>query len=296
MSEPFEAAQPELTPSDLLRPPQEPIVFPNILRNDRRWQQLPHGEIVYMNANQPDTLPTTVTMLDQQGHPVQENGHNRERAIDEPQRTPAVVIHTGPRSLEAPYDEIVAKATRMLTRHLTRDHLKRIVEQNLGFLVIVEDKIEGGDNRVGWRKKQLTNHGLVKDEEGEEEVVIETDDKIITLGRIKKEQNVPDFIKTRDSEPTEIPQPKSPDQIKKELISQYKRGELRAVELEECCGDCGRHLKYEYYPNIWIKGDETIELLKRRKVCDSKLHRGMPGSITIGKPETIGRLGWHKNN
>ena len=100
-----------------------------------------------MNANQPDTLPTTVTMLDQQGHPVQENGHNRERAIDEPQRTPAVVIHTGPRSLEAPYDEIVAKATRMLTRHLTRDHLKRIVEQNLGFLVIVEDKIEGGDKK-----------------------------------------------------------------------------------------------------------------------------------------------------
>lgn len=293
MSEPFEATQPELTPFDLLRPPQEPIVFPNILREDRRWQQLPPGEIVYMNTTQPDVLPATVTMLDQQGHPVQEHGHNRERPFSDPQRTPAVVIHTGPRNPDEAYDMVVGKATRMLTRHLTRDHLKRIIEQNLGFVVIVEDKIEGGDNRVGWRKKQLTNHGLVKDQEGEEEVVIETKDKIITLGRIKKAHNVPDFIKTQD-EPAENPHPPSPEEIKRELIQKYKKGELKTVELEECCGDCGQHLKYEYYPNNWVKPGETIQLLKRRKVCDSKLHRGMPGSITIGKPETIGRLAWNK--
>ncbi len=81
MSEPFEASEP-VNPPDLLLSPQEPIVFPNLLLGDRRWQQLPPGNVVYMDASKidpekPDNhLPRTVVMLDQQGHPVQLHGHN----------------------------------------------------------------------------------------------------------------------------------------------------------------------------------------------------------------------------
>lgn len=294
MTELADAGQDNLSPSDLLRPPQEPIVFPNILRSDRRWQQLPPGDIVYISASQPDVLPDRVTMLDQQGHPIQRHGSNWERPFQEPSRVPAVVIHTGPRSIEGAYDEVVGKAMRMLTRRLSRDPIKGVIEQNLGFLVIVEEKKEGGDSRVGWRKKQLKNHGLVEDHEGDEHVVIELEDKIITLGRIRKAHFVPDFIKTTDVQTEDIAHPQSPEDIKRETLAKFKSGELKTVQLEECCGDCGRHLKYEYYSSNWVKPGETIELLKRRKVCDSKLHRGMPGSITIGKPVTVGRLSYHK--
>lgn len=368
MSEPFEATQPELTPSDLLRPPQEPIVFPNILRTDRRWQQLPPGEIVYIDANKPDTLPTTITMLNQQGHPVKEHGHNRERPFSEPQRVPAVVIHTGPRTPEQAYDLVIEEATEKLTRRTLRDNLKRIKEQHLGFVVIVEDK--GKDTTIGWRQAQLTKHGLVKDKDGDEKVVIETENSIVTLGRIEKLKGPVDLSKSqraananaritymrgrgigvdatrlnRDAEASHFPPrtienlddlngiritdpltgcsierdskgittprhvcenpqeheiqiPKSPEQIKRFLIETYEKGGLRkGIELEECCGDCGKHLKNEYYPYDWYKdeGKPAIKLLKRRKVCDSRLHRGMPGVITIGNPVTIGAL--HQTN
>lgn len=372
MSEPFEAIQPELTPVDLLRPPQEPIVFPNILRSDRRWQQLPPGDIVYINAAQPDQLPENVTMLDQQGHPIQRHGHNWERPIFEPSRVPAVVIHTGTRTPDKSYEDVIEEATKKLTRRVHRDKLRGIVEQNLGFVVVVEDK--GDDTHVGWRQEQLTRHGLVKDKEGDEKVVIVTDNNVITLGRIEKKVGAVSITKSpragfyakdanaridrieasglqvnrsalnRDAESSTFPPrtienlrdlngvtitdpltgcsverdlkglttfhhvcenpdehrielPKNPEQVKQLLLKTYKEGGLRKqIELEECCGDCGRHLKVEYYPSTWPKPTETIELLKRRKVCDSKLHRGMPGSITIGKPETIGRLAWRKND
>jgi hypothetical protein len=372
MSEPFEATQPELTPFDLLRPPQEPIVFPNFLRGDRRWQQLPPGDIVYINATKPDELPERVTMLDQQGHPIKRHGHNWERPIEEPSRVPAVVIHTGKRTPEQSYEDVIEEATKKLTRRVHRDTVGGIVEQNLGFVVIVEDK--GEDTRVGWRQEQLTRHGLVKDKEGDEKVVIVTDNNIITLGRIEKKvgtvniakspkagyhaRSASDRIKrmksaglivdsselTKDAEASSFPPrtidnlkdlngvtitdplsgcsferdlrglttfhhvcenpeehkielPKNPEQVKQVLLNTYREGGLRQqIELEECCGDCGQHLKLEYYPSDWVKPGETIQLLKRRKVCDSKLHRGMPGSIIIGKPETIGRLSWHKTS
>ncbi len=258
----------------------------------------------------------------------------------------------------------------MLTRKLFRDHLRRIQEQNLGFVVIVEDRIEKGDTLVTWRKEQLTQHGLVKDKEGDEEIVIVTDDKIITLGRIEKKHGPTDLSwsaraqtanrriqmagntglsvdSTRltaetkaspfaprtlanledlngvtitdglctvtrglrgetttvhkcdnpDEHKFQIPQ--TPGQIKRLLIDTYNKGGLRnRIELEESCGDCGKHLKWEYYPNDWYIEEEnrTVKLLKRRRVCDSRLHRGMPGTITIGNPETIGSLGSFKNH
>lgn len=149
MTELADEGSEQLSPDDLLRPPQEPIIFPNILRADRRWQQLPPGDVVYINATQPDSLPSTVTMLDQEGHPIQKHGHNWERPFQEPSRVPAVVIHTGARTIEEAYDEVVGKATRMLTRRLTRDPIKGVIEQNLGFVVIVEEKKNDGDSRFG---------------------------------------------------------------------------------------------------------------------------------------------------
>lgn len=368
MTEVIDAPQ-ALTAADLLRPPQEMIVFPNSLLQDSRWLQLPPGNVVYIDAKDPNTIPQSVTMLDKKGHPVQSHGHNLVKDFSAPQRVPAAIVHTGPRTPEESYNQVIAEATQMLTRKNRRDSLGRITEQYLGFVVVVEDKKDGGDNRKGWREDQFSNLGAVKGRGENEQIVIETDNQILSFGRVKKvhgrtdmskgyqyqqaqeslnkaegqglqvnrgdlkldaqaspfvprtKENLSDLNGIRITDPLtgctverttrgitishhvcenpeehDIPLPQTKVDVKRLLIDQYKKGGLKKIELDQSCGDCGQHLKYEYYPNNWIKKDETIQLLKRRTVCDSKLHRGMPGTITIGEPTTIGLLSSHKNH
>lgn len=298
MTEAVETGQLTLPSFDIIRPPHDPIVFPDFLKTDRRWLQLPPGNIVYAEAKSSDKLPDTVKMLDQQGNPVFENGHEWERPFDEPSRVPAVVLHTGPRTPKNSYDRIIAEARLITTRERERDSMGKIKAFHQGFVVIVEDKIKGGDTNKEWREQQLTNLDLVKDVDGPELTVIETDEYFITFGRVAKEHYVPDFIKDRYKPQEE--RIKTPQQLLDEknraLTKEFKKeGKLAEVELSDCCGDCGQHYKYVYFQENWVKKKENVivELLKGKKVCNSGRHRNIR-EIIIGTTDKIGYLGSHR--
>jgi len=301
MTEVAELSHQALSSTDLLKPPHGLIVFPEIIKSDPRWQQLPPGNIVYTNATSSEVVPDTVLMLDQDGNPEYMHGHIWERSITEPQRTPAVVIHTGPRTPENSYDELIAIARTMTTRTTETDS-DGVKHHHQGYVIIVEDRVKDGDKVKEWRKLQLTNLNLVA-EDGQE-VVVETDDHFITFGRVEKEHVTPPYIKARlENERNNMPLDENPterekrlkDERNRALVREFKKnGRLPEEELPDCCGDCGQHYKYVYYQDDWEKPQEhtVVELLKAKKVCKSGLHRGIR-EIRVGKPDKIGYLGSH---
>lgn len=176
--------------SDILRSPQIPVEFPNGIRTTRLWQQLPPGQIAYLDTR---LDPHTVHFLDQEGHPVMVHGVEKTEDIrkKEKAKNPAVVIHTPPRTPENSFGEYLDPVVERLTRKTTRDHLKRIIEQSMGVLVIVEDV--GDDVRIGWREDQLRSLGLVVDKERGERIVFQSGNKLVTMGRIVKKRGPVDL-------------------------------------------------------------------------------------------------------
>lgn len=300
MTEVAELSHQALTPADLLKPPHGLIVFPEIIKSDPRWQQLPPGNIVYINASSPDTVPESVLMLDQDGDPEYTHGHIWERPITEPQRTPAVVIHTGPRTPENSYDEVIAIARTMTTRKTDTDDNGN-KKHHQGYVIIVEDKVKGGDKGKEWKRLQLTNLNLVA-EDGEE-LVVETEDHFITFGRVEKEHVTPPHIKARiasekSEAPPNIEDPAAKAVREKEeknsaLTREYKKnGRLPEEVLPETCGDCTAHLKTVYFVKPYLtKSKVWIGYLKSQTVCNNNSgHRGS-GIQRLSKPEDIGSIG-----
>lgn len=299
MTEVADAPQQILSPADLLKPPQGLIVFPEIIKSDPRWHQLPPGNIVYINAASPDVVPESVLMLDQNGNPEYQHGHIWERPITEPQRVPAVVIHTGPRTSSDSYDEIIGIARSITTK---RDEIDSngAKQHHQGYVVIIEDKIKDGDKVKEWRKLQLTNLNLVA-EDGQE-LTIETDQHLITFGRVPIENDLPPFMKTRlDAERNAPPYaPEDPtarekrlkEERNKALVRKFKKnGRLLPEVLPECCPDCGQNYKYIFFEDEWKRPEEhvIVNLLKQQKVCDGHIE----GLVKLGRPEKIGYLGRH---
>ena len=154
---------------ELLGPPQEPLL-PFMLLASTFWLQLPPGNIAYIDAPDPFTIPNTVLMLDQKGIPVKLKGHKWERPFDEPQRVPAYVVQTPAREHDGSYDELLQTIRTKITRN----------EAHTGVLAVVEPK--GTNPLKGWRKEELIKAGFVSTDVQ----VIDAKDKWITVGRIDK--------------------------------------------------------------------------------------------------------------
>ena len=181
--------------SDLTLQAQIPITIPEELRNLRLADQLPGGNVAYIDALEPDTLrlidPATWKTITRKGVDlrlgVEANGGRKFSGI---------IFHTPSRTQEESYEGEIAKLAPLLTR-TSKQTEGIITEQNLGTLFVVEDR--GADELVGWREEQLRRNGLMVDRQKGEKAVVVTANSIISQGRRKKQHSAVDLTKGRIS-------------------------------------------------------------------------------------------------
>lgn len=168
---------------------QFPMVIPEEIRGLELAGQLPEGEIAYYDAAEAGTL----RLVDPQTFkPIIRQGVDKRISIGEVnKRFAAVILHLPCRTPENSYEGIIKRFSELLKRTSEREG-GIITQQNLGAIFIVEEK--GEDQRVGWRKKQLKNAGLVVDRTRASSVIV-AEDYVISFARRPMQRSPVDLTK-----------------------------------------------------------------------------------------------------